>query len=250
MSRTRALRLMCDDGECRRQPGDLSRVTQNLVFDLKLTKNRRFFWMEYLNVLWESAVLKSSVNVQDYSFHSVSFFFRGHESIRILVPFYCCKSCIICNTRRGNHHEKATRVAQLISDTFVMLRQWVTNQTRLFLPFCLQDFKEQIIHHVATLALISFSWLVNYIRAGTLIMLVHDASDYLMEVWWRVPSLNDLFFFFWTFLYEFFSQVFHLLYSANACSIHSRYQMADYSKSSRGLESFYSTSVLRHFFLK
>lgn len=48
--------------------------------------------------------------------------------------------------------------------------------------FCLQDFKEQIIHHIATITLISFSWLVNYIRAGTLIMIVHDASDYLMEV--------------------------------------------------------------------
>uniref|UniRef100_A0A3Q1EIX3 Ceramide synthase 2a n=1 Tax=Acanthochromis polyacanthus TaxID=80966 RepID=A0A3Q1EIX3_9TELE len=44
-----------------------------------------------------------------------------------------------------------------------------------------KDFKEQIIHHVATISLIGFSWLVNYIRAGTLIMLVHDAADYLME---------------------------------------------------------------------
>uniref|UniRef100_A0A665WVE8 Ceramide synthase 2-like n=1 Tax=Echeneis naucrates TaxID=173247 RepID=A0A665WVE8_ECHNA len=44
-----------------------------------------------------------------------------------------------------------------------------------------KDFKEQIIHHVATILLISFSWLVNYIRAGTLIMLIHDAADYLME---------------------------------------------------------------------
>lgn len=40
---------------------------------------------------------------------------------------------------------------------------------------------------MATIALISFSWLVNYIRAGTLIMLVHDAADYLMEVW-RQPA--------------------------------------------------------------
>lgn len=48
--------------------------------------------------------------------------------------------------------------------------------------FLLQDFKEQIIHHLATLVLLSFSWCVNYIRIGTLVMLVHDASDVLLEV--------------------------------------------------------------------
>lgn len=57
----------------------------------------------------------------------------------------------------------------------------------VFMPFFVscfspQDFKEQIIHHIATITLIGFSWLVNYIRGGTLVMLVHDSADYLMEV--------------------------------------------------------------------
>ncbi|KAM9317835.1 ceramide synthase 2 [Pholidichthys leucotaenia] len=44
-----------------------------------------------------------------------------------------------------------------------------------------KDFKEQIVHHLATLLLLSFSWCVNYIRVGTLVMLVHDTSDVLLE---------------------------------------------------------------------
>ncbi|RVE74948.1 hypothetical protein OJAV_G00027520 [Oryzias javanicus] len=44
-----------------------------------------------------------------------------------------------------------------------------------------KDFKEQIIHHVATLVLLSFSWCANFIRVGTLVMRWHDASDVLLE---------------------------------------------------------------------
>lgn len=45
-----------------------------------------------------------------------------------------------------------------------------------------QDFFIMFIHHLATISLISFSYVNNMVRVGSLVMCVHDASDFLLEV--------------------------------------------------------------------
>lgn len=44
-----------------------------------------------------------------------------------------------------------------------------------------KDFVLMLFHHVATLALISFSYVNNMMRVGTLVMCLHDVSDVLLE---------------------------------------------------------------------
>ena len=48
--------------------------------------------------------------------------------------------------------------------------------------FIFQDFVEMIIHHVVTIALLSFAWAGGMVRIASLVIVVHDAVDYWMEV--------------------------------------------------------------------
>uniref|UniRef100_A0A8C8M7C1 Ceramide synthase 4a n=1 Tax=Oncorhynchus tshawytscha TaxID=74940 RepID=A0A8C8M7C1_ONCTS len=65
------------------------------------------------------------------------------------------------------------------------------------LLFCLdvkrKDFKEQIIHHIATVFLIGFSYYANYVHVGTQVMVVHYSSDFLLENTFKLrASLLDI----------------------------------------------------------
>jgi len=44
-----------------------------------------------------------------------------------------------------------------------------------------KDFWEMFIHHNTTIALIALSWTAHFTRVGTLVILVHDCSDHLLE---------------------------------------------------------------------
>ncbi|KAM6464524.1 ceramide synthase 4-like isoform 1-T2 [Liasis olivaceus] len=49
----------------------------------------------------------------------------------------------------------------------------------VMLPFQVKrmDFRKEIVHHAATVFLISFSYCANYIRIGSLVMILHDVPD-------------------------------------------------------------------------
>jgi len=62
-----------------------------------------------------------------------------------------------------------------------------------------KDFPEQIVHHIATILLLSLSYVCNFTRVGTLVLWCHDVSDIFLEsaklcIYAKINVLPDILF--------------------------------------------------------
>jgi ceramide synthetase len=64
---------------------------------------------------------------------------------------------------------------------FVSLGYYLHALVAMFYEERKKDFAEMLLHHVVTVFLIAFSWIVNFDRVGTLVLLVHDVADPFLE---------------------------------------------------------------------
>ena len=45
-----------------------------------------------------------------------------------------------------------------------------------------KDYVQRLVHHVAAISLIFISWVVNFVRIGSLVLLIHDWADVFLDL--------------------------------------------------------------------
>lgn len=45
-----------------------------------------------------------------------------------------------------------------------------------------KDWLESMVHHIATVLLLVYSYYVNFARVGTMVLITHDISDIFLEL--------------------------------------------------------------------
>jgi len=87
--------------------------------------------------------------------------------------FTCLKAVTHRTTNRAQCALIETNVLPPLATVYWLL---------MLLTLNTQDFWETIVHHLTTVTLMMMSWTANMVRMGTLILCVHDAVDYFLEV--------------------------------------------------------------------
>ncbi|XP_061640968.1 ceramide synthase 5 isoform X3 [Phyllopteryx taeniolatus] len=87
-----------------------------------------------------------------------------------------------------------------------------------------KDFLSMFVHHLATVGLISFSYANNMVRVGTLVMCVHDASDFLLEAaklanYAKYQRLCDLLFIIFSLTFFLTRLVIFPIWCATTCAV-------------------------------
>lgn len=54
-----------------------------------------------------------------------------------------------------------------------------------------RDFSEHFLHHVMTLALVSYSYFTNFLPVGSVIMLIMDFTDIFVALFKMAADVND-----------------------------------------------------------
>ncbi|VDM22263.1 unnamed protein product [Hydatigera taeniaeformis] len=113
----------------------------------------------------------------DVSDAKVSYWFRAkRNSVKFPEPFLYDTSEFF----RAYPHHKMSRC--IFWYYMVELAYYVSGLIWVFLEVKRKDFIVMLTHHVVTVALIAFSYLTNYFRIGSVIMLLHDSADFWLEV--------------------------------------------------------------------
>ncbi|KAL6092850.1 hypothetical protein STEG23_016598 [Scotinomys teguina] len=124
------------------------------------------FWLPQ-NVSW--ADLESPADGYGYprARHMLSVFplAAGIFSVRLLFERFIAKPCAL---HVGIEDSVLYRVES--NDTLEKVFVSIT-----------KDFLIMFVHHLATIGLITFSYINNMVRVGTLVMCLHDSSDFLLE---------------------------------------------------------------------
>ncbi|XP_029409744.1 ceramide synthase 5 isoform X4 [Nannospalax galili] len=116
----------------------------------------------------------------------------SYLSLRWRFTFYLCIFCYgirflwlspwFWDTRQCWHSYPYQPLSRELYHYYIMeLAFYWSLMFSQFIDIKRKDFLIMFVHHLATIGLITFSYINNMVRVGTLVMCLHDSSDFFLE---------------------------------------------------------------------